>query len=102
MRLNSFVSAEKSRPHTELENICGVLVHAKPAELKRVSAALVALPGVEIHQSTAEGKLVVTVEDADGVWAGATISQFNEIEGVLSVALVYHHFDTDLEGEIVP
>ncbi|MEW5728750.1 MAG: chaperone NapD [Pseudomonadota bacterium] len=101
MRVNSFVEKEKARPHTEVENVCGVLVHARPEQRDAVRLALESLPGVEVHVATEDGRLVVTVEDADGQWAGATISRFNDISGVLSVALVYHHFDSDLEGETV-
>ncbi|HSV28048.1 MAG TPA: chaperone NapD [Candidatus Omnitrophota bacterium] len=100
MRVNTFVAKEKERPHDVVENVCGVLVHARPAELDHVRVGLGELPGVEIHQVTDDGRLIVTVEDAEGQWAGATISRFNDIRGVLSVALVYHHFDSDLEGEI--
>lgn len=85
-----------------MENICGVLVHVVPRDRNRIKAALEALPGVEVHTMTDDGRLVVIVEDACGQWAGATITSFHDIEGVLSVALVYHHFDQDLEGEIVP
>lgn len=101
MRVNSFVEKEKVRPHTEIENVCGVLVHARPEQKDAVRLALESLPGVEVHVATEDGRMVVTVEDAEGQWAGATISRFNDIGGVLSVALVYHHFDSDLEGETV-
>lgn len=107
MRVNSFVARERQRPHSQVENVCGVLVHARPQARHDVASALQALPGVEIHAVGDEGKLVVTVEDAPdngsgGIWAGATIEQFNQVPGVLSVALVFHHFDQEREGEIVP
>lgn len=102
MRVNNFVQAERERPHPVVENICGVLVHAHPEERHAVAERLAALPGVEVHIVGDEGKLVLTVEDAAGTWAGATIDQFNRVPGVLSVALAYHHFDSELEGEIVP
>lgn len=103
MRVNSFVAKEKQkvRPPSAVENVCGVLVHVRPDLADAVRLALAALPGVEIHAATGDGRLIVTVEDAEGQWAGATISRFNDIAGVLSVALVYHHFDSDLEGETV-
>ncbi|MBC7908778.1 MAG: chaperone NapD [Rhodospirillaceae bacterium] len=101
MRVNSFLAHEKERPHRQVENICGVLLHARPDLLSEVTAALEALPGVEIHMTGAEGKMVVTVEDAEGTWAGATMDQFNKIPGVLSVTLAYHHFDSELAGETV-
>lgn len=102
MRLGTFVAREHEAPRVSVENICGVLVHVVPRDRNRIKAALEALPGVEVHTMTDDGRLVVIVEDADGQWAGATITSFHDIEGVLSVALVYHHFDQDLEGEIVP
>lgn len=102
MRVNSFVQAERERPHAAVENICGVLVHARAEERHEVAERLTALPGVEVHIVGDEGKLVLTVEDAAGTWAGATIDQFNRVPGVLSVTLAYHHFDSELEGEIVP
>jgi len=102
MRLNNFVARERERQQTAIENVCGVLVHARPELRQSVSERLGAIDGVEVHVVSEEGKLVVTVEDAGGIWAGATIESFKEIPGVLSVALVYHHFDTELEGEIVP
>jgi nitrate reductase NapD len=102
MRLNNFVARERVRHQTKIENVCGVLIHARPERRAAVSDALGAIDGVEVHAVTEEGKLVVTVEDAGGTWAGATIESFKDIPGVLSVALVYHHFDSELEGEIVP
>lgn len=101
MRVNNFVAREKERSHHQVENICGVLVHIRPEERQSITTSLEALPGVEVHMVSDQGKMVVTVEDAGGTWAGATIEQFNKIPGVLSVALVYHHFDSELAGEIV-
>ncbi|CAA7616603.1 conserved hypothetical protein [Candidatus Terasakiella magnetica] len=101
MRLATFVATEHAKPREQVENICGVLVHAKPERRYDVHDALTRMPGVEVHTMTDDGRLIVTVEDADGNWAGSTITSFNDVQGVLSVALVYHHFDTDLEGETV-
>ena len=102
MRVNSFARAEGERPVRQVENICGVLVHARPDDRHGTAARLEALPGVEVHVIGDDGKLILTVEDAADTWAGKTIEQFIQVPGVLSVALAYHHFDSDLEGEIVP
>ncbi|CAA7621683.1 chaperone NapD [Magnetospirillum sp. SS-4] len=101
MRLSTFVEAEHVKPREQVENICGVLIHVKPEFRHEIHAILTGLPGVEVHVMTEDGRMVVTVEDADGVWAGARITSFNDIQGVLSVTLAYHHFDSDLEGETV-
>lgn len=101
MRVNAFLNAEREAPARPF-NICGVLVHARPDLRHQVADALGALPGTEIHAIADEGKLVVVVEDAQGELASTTINRINDVPGVLSVALVYHHFDTELEGENVP
>ncbi|RAU22227.1 hypothetical protein CU669_08850 [Paramagnetospirillum kuznetsovii] len=99
MRLSTFVESEHAKPRQQIENICGVLVHVKPDIRHQVNEVLAAKPGVEIHTMTDDGRLVITVEDAEGAWAGSTITSFHDVPGVLSVALVYHHFDSDEEGE---
>lgn len=102
MRVNAFVRHEQQRSHETVENICGVMVMTLPANRFALRDRLNALAGVEVHAVSDEGKLVLTVEDADGEWAGAIITRIGEVEDVLSLSLVYHHFDSDLEGEIAP
>ncbi len=101
MRLSTFVATEHAKPRDHVENICGVLVHVRPERREEIRAILTGYPGVEVHTVTEDGRMVVTVEDADGVWAGARITSFNDVPGILNVALAYHHFDSDLEGETV-
>lgn len=76
---------------TSESNICGVLVHARPGLAAAVQGRLVALPGVEVHASTADDRLVVTVEDAGERRCLETVTQLQDIEGVLSTSLVYQH-----------
>lgn len=102
MRVNRFASAESGRSVNRPDNICGVLVHARPAERLGVARRLGELPGVEVHVTGDDGKLIVTVEDTAQTLAGPTIEGFIQMPGVLSVALAYHHFDSVQEGEIVP
>ncbi|WP_029008602.1 chaperone NapD [Azospirillum halopraeferens] len=101
MRVNRFVREEAARPPRG-HNICGVLVHADPARLDAACGRLTALPGVEIHQSAADGRLVLTIEDAEGAPAALTLKTLTEIEGVASAALVYHHCETDDLSEEMP
>lgn len=102
MRVNAFLAAERAAPPARPVNICGVLVHVVPDRRFALRDELNALPGVEVHAMGDEGKLVVVVEDTDDELASATINRIHDIKGVLSVALVYHHFESELEGEIVP
>ena len=74
-------------------NTCGVLVQTLPGRVHGVGEALARLPGVEVHQVCADGRLVVTVEDTAGRKAAETLSAINVMQGVLCAALVFHHCD---------
>ena len=76
-------------------NIAGLVVHALPRDHGRIRETLAALPGVEVHDTTEDGRLVVTVEDVDGADPGAVVLDVHKIAGVLSAALVFHHFEDD-------
>ncbi len=79
-------------------NISGVLVHAQPEKLDTVRAQLIAINGVEVHGVSEEGKMVVTVEEDSGAKIMADkVLGFQDIEGVLSAALVYQFCD-DLDS----
>jgi len=43
-------------------NICGVVIHVTAEKQETVANALANTDGVEVHASTEQGKLVVTVE----------------------------------------
>lgn len=79
-------------------NISGILVHTKPEKRVAVIGELTALEGVEVHHATDDGRLVVTVEDHGERKAGDALLAANQIEGVLSASLVYHHFEPGPEG----
>jgi nitrate reductase NapD len=73
-------------------NISGLIVYARPAQcLEALRARLAALPGVEVHATTAEGRMVVTVErPTDGEMTEA-FERIGALDGVAATALVYHH-----------
>ncbi len=76
-------------------NIAGVLVHAKADELDSVRDVLAGLPGVDLHQTLDDGRLIITIEDVPDHSAGDTILAVHRIPGVIAAALVYHHFEAD-------
>ena len=83
-------------------NLCSVIVHARPEKIGQVETNLIQLPGVEIHgRAEDEGKLIVTVEDAEQVTAADTMMSFNDIDGVISAILVYHYGGDDLNEEVI-
>jgi len=71
--------------------IASAVVHAMPGRREAVHGQLKALPGVEIHAETGDGRFLVTVEDAGGARASDTIVALHRIEGVLSAAMIYQH-----------
>ncbi len=76
-------------------NICGVLVHALPKKGEDVAAAIAGLDGAELHNTVPDGRMIVTVEDTDDNSAGDTVLALHRLPGVLSAALVYHHFEPE-------
>lgn len=78
-------------------NITGVIVRARPEHLAAVRAQLLLHPGVEIHAVTTDGRLVVTVEDANDRRLADRIMSFNDMQGVLCATMIYHHDDSDPE-----
>lgn len=84
-------------------NVCGVLVHTRPGNVEEVKDRLAALPGVEVHAATEEGRVVVTVEDIPERLAIETISDIFQTEGVINASLVYQYTDDeDLPQESAP
>lgn len=74
-------------------NICGVLVHANPIRIASVISGLEALEGVEVHDRSQDGRVVVTVEDTERSTALDTLTQIHRLDGIVAAALVYHHFE---------
>jgi nitrate reductase NapD len=80
-------------------NICGLLVHAHPDRGDEVRQAIGMVAGADLHHTVPDGRMVVTVEDTDDTSAGDAVLALHRIPGVLSAALVYHHFEPDAATE---
>jgi nitrate reductase NapD len=79
-------------------NIAGVVIHARPEKLAGVEAQLIELPGVEVHATAEDGRMVVTVEDEESRLAD-TVMGLHNVDGVLSASLIYHHFEESEEAQ---
>ena len=78
----------------ETSSITGLIVQTRPEKIAAVEQSLSHLEGVEVHISDPQGKLIVTVEEQAGKKTMiSSISQINQVEGVLSTALVYSHHE---------
>jgi periplasmic nitrate reductase NapD len=80
-------------------NISSVIVSAQPGRACVVNSALMQASDVEIHATTDDGRFVVTIEtDTDGETVSA-FDRINAMDGVMSVALVFHQFESDPERQ---
>lgn len=77
--------------------IASLIVHIQPLLMVSVKANLIRLPGLELHQESPQGKLVVVLEADDEAQILATIAAIQGLPGVLNAALVYHEVLDDLE-----
>jgi len=84
-------------------HIASLVVHSTPRRLKAIAEAIAALPGACVHASSANGKLVVTLEAPTAEAMAATVATIQHLDGVLSAALVYQCADSlDAMNEEVP
>jgi nitrate reductase NapD len=79
-------------------NISGIVVHASPDKIDKVRTQLEKIPGVEVHAASAEGKMVVTIEKPGNRETADIFEEIGRIPGILSTAMVYHHFEPDTEA----
>jgi periplasmic nitrate reductase NapD len=73
-------------------NIVGILVSAFPAEVAAIRPQIESL-GAEVHFSHSNGKLVVTLEAESDAEIAETLVKLQDIQGVISAAMVYHGID---------
>lgn len=82
-------------------NISSLVVRARPDACAAVRAALERMPGVEISAITEAGRIVVITDHDDAVDAADGFVAIREIDGVLSVSLVYQYGDDSPSSEEV-
>ena len=81
-------------------NISSAVVHAPPANTAAVQQRLAAVPGVEVHGVSPEGKMIVTIESEDDDSTLATYTRIGLLEGVLAAAMIYNQSESEPEKEI--
>ncbi len=81
-------------------NISSAIVHAHPGDVAIVQAGLATLDGVEVHAVSPEGKMIVTIETEDDGSNAATYQLIGQLDGVMSVAMVYHQTESEPFKEI--
>jgi periplasmic nitrate reductase NapD len=79
-------------------NIVSLVLRVRPEARAEAEAALTAFPGVECHGMSPDGKLVVTVEDAEGVAMSDTLIAIHRVPQVLAATLAYEHRDVQVSN----
>ncbi|HMV18377.1 MAG TPA: chaperone NapD [Zoogloea sp.] len=74
-------------------NIVSLVLRIHPDTRAEAEAALTAFPGVECHGMSDDGKLVVTVEDAEGASMSDTLIALHRVPQVLAATLAYEYTD---------
>ncbi|MCE1186471.1 chaperone NapD [Zoogloea sp.] len=74
-------------------NIVSLVLRIRPEHRAEVEAGLHTLPGVECHDMSPQGHLVVTVEDDDGARLADSLVAVHQVPQVLAVTLAYEHCD---------
>ena len=75
-------------------HVAGLVVHAYPEAITRVERALRAIAGVDVHASSRDGKLVVTLEAPGEAEIADALVRIQTLDGVLAAALVYQHSES--------
>ena len=74
-------------------HISSLVVQARPVHMAAIGAAIEELDGAEIHGNGEQGKLVVTPETLNEGEMLTHIEAINRLDGVLSVALIFHQVE---------
>jgi len=82
-----------------MTHIAGVLVQARPENLSSVSDAINQLPGIEVHATQPDGRLVLTIEALNRGQVAETLTHLHSCAGVLSACLVYEQSDSESTEE---
>ena len=79
-------------------SIASLVLRIRPETRTAAEAALTAMPGVECHQMSADGRLIVTVEDAPGTAMSDMLIAIHRIPEVLAATLAYEHSENYLSN----
>ena len=74
-------------------NISSIVIHTHPQDSSTLQGKLADLPGVDIHAATDDGRIIITIEDTPENVPSETLMNVQNMQGVLSAAMVYNYCD---------
>jgi len=84
-------------------HIASLVVHVRPCRLDEIAASIAGVAGAQVHASSPNGKLVVTLEATTSEEMTARTAGIQQLDGVLSATLVYQCVDSlEAMNEEVP
>lgn len=81
-------------------HISSLVVHVVPQHLNAIKRQIEAFDGAEIYGESETGKLVVVIETQNQGYITDTIDAINQLDHVLSTALVFHQIESELDDEV--
>ena len=78
---------------SEKVHITSLVVHVNPEKWKEIIDQVKRVPTVEVHTGRSIGKFIVLLETDNEEQILKAIDRIQEIDGVLSATMVYHHID---------
>ena len=82
-------------------NISSAIVYAKSEHEQALRALLSLVPGVEVHASTDDGKMIITIETESDRTAVNLYEDIERMEGVLSVAMIFQQTESHPDQELM-
>ena len=82
-------------------NISSAIVYAKSEHEQALRALLSQVPGVEVHASTDDGKMIITIETESDRTAVNIYEDIERMEGVLSIAMIFQQTESHPDQELM-
>ena len=82
-------------------NISSAIVYAKSEHDEALRTLLSQVPGVEVHASTDDGKMIITIETESDRTAVNIYEDIERMEGVLSVAMIFQQTESHPDQELM-
>jgi nitrate reductase NapD len=82
-------------------NISSAIVYVKAGQDQALRTLLTEVQGVEVHVSTDDGKMIITIESENDRSAVDTYGAIERMEGVLSVAMIFQQTESHPDQELL-